>query len=276
MGFSVKYLKNWRVEESPIDVSFVGPKDQNGLYPTVVVTSDLLPMKMSSEEYAKRSIENANMFYTCHIIREYDMDINGTDAYVIVANSEADVLNLTDMTWTSRQVYITDNLTGYVIIGPAEESKLDDYYYEPMLRSFKVIPKTVGIEFENVVITPHKTEPGNAVTIKFDAVNKASAEKTEIIGFTCLIYNNRGFSSIVRKGSEGITLAPGETKHIEFVYEPLDTGKHIICIGDQRKQIDVAEKNPMFSLFKAAFVIALLVIYNIKKKGRSVTTDSTR
>ena len=265
--FSIEYPENWRMEEALGGVSFTSPEKMGGGHPTLNIIPEKLAWEMSPEEYAKAGIESQRGFYIKYQIEnEYNTVINDKDAYVIIALIAMTFAGKKGEDVTSKQVYITNNLTGYVItaMGPLEYEKVDEKYFEPMIQSFKLLPKTIGIEIQNFRVTSTKIEMGKEVTIKFDAVNKASVEKTKTFHCSYIALREGGVAGMPEEiDYKTVTLAPGDDEHITFTYAPNETGTYLIKVEDQGGFVEVVEKisiAPEFGVVFAIVVIAGLLV----------------
>jgi PGF-CTERM protein len=275
-GFSIEYPEDWRVTDLIIGSVFFSASDEmDGYWPTISVSVNKLPREMSLEECVKADEEiDAELYQNYHKIEEYSTIINGKDAIVTVYTGTMLGIAQEGVEIKTKRVLITDNLTEYRIscgAGPASYEEANKKYFDPMIQSFKPIPKTIGIEIQNFLVTPTKKEKGKEVTIKFDTINKASVEKTKTFHCSYVIVREGGDESEPEEiGYKTVTLTPDETEHIEFTYTPYEVGTYEIMVGDQfGAAIRVGEKKLPVPGFEAVFAIAglLAVAYLLRRRG---------
>ena len=229
-GFSIEYPEDWTVQKK-MGLIFFEPMGE--AYPNVNVGTGELPTNMSSEEFGRAQIEYSNMFFSDYqTIEEYNTLINGKEAFVYTYRVTVLATGEEEVNFKFKQACIMDNLTVYLVTCGTIASSYDESnkkYFEPMIQSFEIIPIALGIEIQNFLVTPTKTELGQELTITFDAVNKASVEKTKIL--YCHYVLTHKEEAVVKGeeiGHKIVTLTPGEIEHIKFTYTPSEMGTYLM------------------------------------------------
>ena len=229
-GFSIEYPEDWKVLEDFMGCVVVFIELDSGI--NVIVMIEELPIRMTAEEYAKVNLEKYPEEWK--IVETFNDTINGETVVGHILTQRESGIDFKQMI----ACFVSDT-TAYVLVFSATSDTYDEAeedYFDPMLRSFKFTEKEAGIEIPVFIVTPSKVEAGEAVKIKFEAVNEADVEKTKTF---FLVVNPPGTLPVETIDFKTVTLAPGERVEIEFTFIPKETGEHTLLVADRVEVISV-------------------------------------
>lgn len=232
-GFSIEYPTDWLIKENKV-VSFSTQEKTEWGFPNVTIASNKLSRKMNSEEYAKVDMKTLEeSFPHCHIVEKCNTTINGSEATVVVY-TVTDFIRGEEKKSTIKSVFIIDNtsLRGYIIrcgAGTDLYEEADKEYFEPMIMSFNVIARIIEVQNFRGALT--KIEKGKKIVIRFDVVNVGTVEDTKTFNCSYTLFRWGRSTHWEKLGSKTVTLAPGESEHIEYAFAP-SWGKYFIIVKD--------------------------------------------